>query len=97
MSYVGEVAGQIAVVVHVDRLSLQDSPGEFEHGHVDAAPRTVDGEEAQSGRGEMVKVSVAVRHQLVALLGRGVQADRLVYRIVRGERHPFRIAVHART
>ncbi len=61
--------------------------GEQPRRHVGPAPRAVDGEVAQAGGGQAVEVRVGVRHQLVGLLAGGVQAHRVVDRVVGGERN----------
>jgi hypothetical protein len=65
----------------------EDGLGEQEQRHVRPAPGAVDGEEAQAGGRQAVEVAVGVRHQLVGLLGGGVEADRVVDAVVLGERH----------
>ena len=75
---VGEVALHVAVVEHLDRLALGDGVGEEHRRHVGPSPRPVDREEAQARGVQAVEVAVDVRHQLVRLLGRGVQAHRVV-------------------
>ena len=58
---VGEVAGHLAAVEHVDRLAREDRLGELEQRHVGAAPRTVDGEEAKPGGRQAEEVAVGMR------------------------------------
>src|SRR3546814_2200230 len=77
---VGEVAGVVAVVEHVDRLAGQDLAREQEQRHVRPAPGPVDGEEAQAGGRQVEQVAVGVRHQFVGLLGGRVHAHRVVDR-----------------
>src|SRR5258707_257327 len=90
---IGEIAHHFAAVEHRYRPSGEDSLGELEQRHVRATPGTIDGEEPQSGARQPVKVSVAVRHQFVRLLGRRVQRDRVVDIVVLGKRQPGVCAV----
>ena len=54
-------------------------------GHVRAAPGAVDREEAQARAGQAVQMAVGVGHELVALLGRGVERDRRVDAVLLAE------------
>jgi hypothetical protein len=76
-------------------LAFQDRLGEQEQRHVRPAPGAVHGEEAQAGGGHAEQVAVGVGHQLVGLLGGGIQADRVVDAVMLGERHLGVAAVHA--
>ena len=51
------------------------------------APGPVDGEEAQARDRQAVEMAVGVGHQLVGLLGRRVEAERMVDIVVDRERH----------
>jgi len=73
------------MVKDLDRLVLQHGIGEKPIGHVRSAPWAVDGEEAQADRLESVEMRVAMRHQLVGLLGGGIEADGMVDRVVFAE------------
>mmetsp|Transcript_59449 Transcript_59449/g.140639 ORF Transcript_59449/g.140639 Transcript_59449/m.140639 type:complete len:306 (+) Transcript_59449:1652-2569(+) len=92
---VGEVADHLAVVEHVDRPPLDDGLGEQEQRHVRPAPGPVHREEAQPRRRQAEQVRVGMRHQLIGLLGGGVQADRVVDAVVFAEGHQRVAAVHA--
>ena len=91
---VGEVPLHPTLVEHVDRPSLEDRPGEEKERHVGPSPGSVHREEAEARARETVQVSVAVGHQLVGLLRRGIQAQRVVHVVVHGEREPRVRAVH---
>jgi hypothetical protein len=95
--HVGEVALHAAVVEDVDRPTFEDRPGEQEGRHVGSAPRAIDREEAQAGGRQAIEVAVGVRHQLVGLLGRGVEADRVIDVVTLGEGHARVAAVDAGT
>ena len=89
-----EVAAVIAVVEDVDRLAGQDVLREQEQRHVGTTPRPVHREEAQSRHRQFVEIGVRVRHQLVRLLGRGVERQRMIDILMHGERHLRIRAVH---
>ncbi len=93
---VREVATHLAIVEHVDRRAGQDRLREQEHRHVRTTPRAVHGEEAQAGGRDLVQVAVGVCHQLVGLLRRGVQRQRMIHVLVHAERHRRVGTVHAR-
>ena len=84
---VGEVAAVMAVVEDVDRLAGQDVLREQEQRHVGPAERAVHREEPQARDRQPVQARVRVRHELVALLRRRVQRQRMVDVLVHGERH----------
>ena len=94
---VREVPAAVAVVVNLDVLALEQLVGETKISHIRAAGGTIHGEEAQAGAGDVVQFAVAVRHELVALLGGGIEAHGIVYAIVGAERHFLVAAVHAAT
>lgn len=90
-----EVALALAVVENLDGLASLELVGEAEVGHVGAASGSVDGEEAESRAGDVVELAVGVRHEFVALLGGGVQRDRVIDLVVGGIRNLLVAAVHA--
>ena len=85
---IGEVALHPTVVEDLDRLAGQDRLREQNRRHLRSAPRSIDREEAQPGGRQAEQVAVGVRHQLVRALGRGIEADRVIDAVVRGERLP---------
>src|SRR5712691_571174 len=85
---IGEVPAHLAVVEQLDRPALHDGIREQPHGHVRPAPRPVNGEEPQAGRRQREQMRVGMRHQLVGLLGRTVEAERVIDVVRRPERHP---------
>lgn len=93
---IGEVPLAVAVVEDLDLFSLDQLVCESEIRHVGTSARSVDGEEAQSGGGYVVELGVGVGHQLVALLGGGVEAHGVVHLIVGAVRHFLVGAVDAR-
>ena len=91
---VGEVAAVMPVVEDVDRPAGEDVAREQEQRHVGPAPRAVDGEETQPRHGQRIELGIGVRHELVGLLRRGVERQRVIDVLVDGERHPRVGAVH---
>ena len=92
---VGKVAAAVAVVVNLNGLATQQLVGEAKVGHIGTTGRAIDGEEAQARGGDVVKLAVAMRHQLVALLGGGIEAHGVVHTVVGAERHLFVAAIDA--
>ena len=92
---VGKVALALAVVENLDGLAGLELVGEAEVGHVRAASGAVDGKEAEPRAGDVVELAVGVCHELVALLGGGVQRDRVIDLVVGGIRDLLVAAVHA--
>ena len=94
---IGEVAPHPAMVEDVDSAAFEYGLGEQEQRHVGPAPGAIYGEEAQAGGGQREQMAVGVGHQLVGLLGRGVEADRMIDVVVLGKRHALIAAVDAGT
>ena len=84
----------VAVVEDVDRLAGEDVARELEQRHVRPAPGAVHGEEPQPRHRQAIERGVGVRHQLVRLLGRGVERERMIHVLVHAERHLRVRAVH---
>ena len=91
---IGEVAAAVAVVVDLYGLSTEQAVGEAKVGHVGPSGGSIDGEEAQAGGGYVVELAVAVGHELVALLGGGIQGDGVVHAVVGAEGHFLVAAIH---
>lgn len=90
---VGEVAAAVAHVEDLDGVAAAQLLGEAEVGHVGPAHGTVHGEEAQAGRRDGVELGVGGGHELVGLLGGGVERHRRVHAVFLGERHLLVAAV----
>ena len=84
---IGEVAAAVAVVVDLDGLAGEQLVGEAKVGHVGATGGTVDGEETQTRRWDVVELAVAVGEELVALFGSGIKAHGIVHSVVGAEGH----------
>ena len=83
---VGEVALHASLVEHLYWLSFQNRLREQEIRHVRPAPRPVHREEPQTRRRQSVQVRIRVGHQLVRLLGGGIEGDGMVHVVVHGKR-----------
>ena len=81
---IGEVAHAVAVVEDLDGLTLAELVGEAKIGHVGTASGTIDGEETEAGGGDVVELGIGVGHELVGLLGGGIEGDGIVYLVVGG-------------
>jgi hypothetical protein len=75
---VREVAPHLAVIEDVDGPAVEDRLGEGEVRHVRPSPGSVHREEAQPGGREAEEVAVRVRHELVRLLRRRVEANGVI-------------------
>ena len=85
--HIGEVAATIAIVENLDGVTLQQLIGKAKVGHVRAAGRAIDREEAQTCGGDIVEFGIAMGKELVALLGSGIEADRIIHAVVGAEGH----------
>ena len=92
---IGEVALAVAVVENLYRFALQELVGEAEVCHVGTAAGTIDGEEAQTGAGDVVELAVGVCHELVALFGGGIEAHGVVHLVVGAVGHLLVAAIDA--
>lgn len=90
---VGEVAAAVAHVEDLDGVASAQLLGEAEVGHVGPAHGTVNREESQAGRRDGVELGVGGRHELVGLLGGGVERHRRVDAVLLGERNLLVAAV----
>lgn len=81
---VGEVALAVAIIEDFYHIPLYQFVGKAEIGHVRTAGRAVDGEETKAGAGDIVQFAVCMRHQFIALLRGGIEADGIVYLVVCG-------------
>ena len=91
-----EVALAVAVVENAYRLAAQKLVGEAKIRHVRAACGSVDREEAESRRGDVIELRIGVSHQLIGFFCRGVETDRVVDLVVGAVGHFFVAAVDRR-
>lgn len=93
---IGEVALAVAIVEYLDGLAFHQLVGEAEVSHVGTTCGAIDGEETEAGRGDVVEFAISMGHQLVALLGGGVEAHGIVYLVVCRVWHFFVAAIDGR-
>ena len=79
---IGEVALAVAIVENLDGLAFHQFVGEAEVSHVGTTGGTIDGKEAEAGRGDVVELAIGMGHQLVTFLGGGVEAHGVVHLVV---------------
>lgn len=91
---VGEVAAAVAHVEDLDGVAAAQLLGEPEIGHIGPAHGAVHGEEAQAGGRDGVELGVSHGHELVGLLGGGVEGYRRVDAVFLGERNFLVAAVN---
>ena len=84
---IGEIALAVAIIEDLDGLAFNKFVGKAKVSHVGTAGRTIDGEETQACRWDVVELRVGMGHQLVALLGGGVEAHGVVHLVVCRIRH----------
>lgn len=84
---IGEVALAVAIIENLDGLAFHQLVGEAEVRHVGTTGGAIDGKEAEAGRGDVVEFAIGMSHQLVALLGGGVEAHGVVHLVVCRIRH----------
>ena len=84
---VGEVALAVAIVENLDGLALAQLVGEAKVGHVGPPRRAIDCEKAQPRAGDVVKLGVGMGHELIALLGGGVEGDGVIHLVLGGIGH----------
>lgn len=90
---VGEVATTVAHIEDLDSVAAAQLLGEAEVGHVGPSHGAVHREEAQAGRRDGVELGVGGGHELVGLLGGGVERHRGVDAVLLRERHLLVAAV----
>ena len=90
---VGEVAFTVAIVEDFDGFAFDELVGEAEVSHVGTTGGTVDGEEAETGGGDVVEFGVGVGEEFVGFFGSGVERDGVIDLIVGTERDFFVAAI----
>ncbi len=84
---IGEVALAVAIVENLYGFAFHQLVGEAKVSHIGTAGGAIDSKEAQAGRGNVVELRVGMGHQLVALLGGGIEAHGVVHLVVCRIRH----------
>ena len=93
VSLSNQVTAAVAVIVDLDGLATQQFVGEAEVSHIRPSGRAIHGEEAQACAGYVVELRVAVGKQLVALLGGGIERNRVVNTVFHGKRKMLKKAL----
>src|SRR5215210_703053 len=83
---IGEIAAHVSGIKQPDRTAFHDGGSKNEHGHVGPAPRSIDGEKAKPPRRQAKQMAVGMRHQLIRLFARRIEADRMVDILMHGKR-----------
>ena len=84
---IGEVALAVAIIENLDGVAFHQLVGEAKVSHIWTAGGAIDGKESEAGRGDVVELAIGMGHQLVALLGGGVEAYGVVHLVVCRIRH----------
>ena len=93
---IGEVALAVAIVEYLDGLAFNKFVGKAEVCHIGTTCRAINCKEAEAGRGDVVELRVGMGHQLVALLGGGVEAYGVVHLVVCRIGHLLVAAIYGR-
>ena len=91
---IGEVTLAVAVIENLDGFTFHQFVGETEVCHVRATSWTINGEETETCRWDVIEFAIGMRHQLVALLCCGVERYGVVHFIVCGVWHFFVAAIN---
>ena len=84
---VGEVALAVSVIENLYGFSPEQLVRKSEVSHIRTAGRTIHREETQAGGRNVVELGIGVGHQFVALLGSGIEGNRIVNLVVRRVRN----------
>src|SRR4051794_24563185 len=83
----GKVTAHPAMVKKLDGRALDNGFCKQKNSHVGSAPGPVDCKEPQARDRQLIQMAVRISHHLVGLLGRGVEADRMVGFVDDRKRH----------
>lgn len=84
---IGKVAFAVSVVEDPDGLAFTEFVGEAEIRHVRTAGWAIDREETETCGRDIVELRISMRHEFVALLGRGIEAHWIVHLVISRIRH----------
>lgn len=84
---IGKVAFAVAVIEDLDSLAFTEFVGEAEIRHVRAAGWAIDRKETETCGRDIVELRISMGHELVALLGRCIEAHRVVNLVISRIRH----------
>ena len=79
---IGKVAFAVSVVEDLDGLAFSEFVGKAEIRHVRAAGRAIDRKETQTCGRDIVELRISMGHELVALLGRCIEAHWIVHLVI---------------
>src|SRR5690348_18223321 len=85
---VGKVAPHLPIIEKLDWLAFENRFREDPSGHVGSTPGSVNGEEPQSRDGQSEKMGIAICHQFIRPLRRGIERFRRIDGVGLGERNP---------
>lgn len=91
---IGKVAFAVAVVEDLDGLAFTEFVGEAKICHVGTAGRTIDRKETETCGRDIVELRISMSHEFVTLLGRGIEAHRIVHLVICRIRHLLIAAVN---
>lgn len=80
--YKSKVALAVAIVEDFNGFAFNKFVGETEVCHVGTTSWTIDGEETEASRWDVIEFAISMSHQLVALLGSGIKRYRVVNLVV---------------
>ena len=90
---IGKIAPHLAMVEQGQRLAGVEGLGENPHRHVGPAPWPIDGEEAQAGQRQAIEAGITFAQQLVGLLCRGIERERVIDPVLDPKREALVAAV----
>ena len=79
---IGEVALAVAIIENLDGLAFHQLIGETEVCHIGTTCRAINCKEAEACRRNIIEFTICMSHQLVALLGGGVEAYGVVHLVI---------------
>ena len=79
-----EVALAVAVIEYLDGLALTELVREAEICHIWTTGRTIDSEETEACRWDVVELAVGMCHEFVALLGGCIERYRIIDLVIGG-------------
>ena len=80
---IGEVPLAVSIIEYLDLVTLDKLVRKSEIRHVRTSGGAIHREEAESRRRNIVQLAVCMSHQLVALLRRRIERNRVVYLVIR--------------
>src|SRR5690606_25877575 len=84
---ISKVTAVMAIVKYIDRFACENLFGENEQRHIGATPGTINGEETQTGGGDIKQMAVSMSHQFIGFFGRSIKTDRMINVVMYRKRH----------